>query len=171
MQQKAESFGFPRQIYQRSSLKALISLTRSLLLMLFAYLILTQLPWFLLPLGWALSGTTLASLLAVGYSCKKNTFFDNIILNHIVGQLFFRSFVDPFRILACTLDQGKRKLQRNDIPLLQQFLVVHLILASGHFEFRCLSVSFQIGDREEATFRESLSSVSLLCFFSSPNDL
>jgi len=89
-------FRLPQQIYQRSSSKALLRLTKSLLLVFAAYVVLTQLPWYLLPLGWALTGTTLASLLAVGYSCRKNTFFNNTFINHFVGQLCLVPLMIPF---------------------------------------------------------------------------
>jgi len=88
---------------------------KSVALLVAAYITLTYLPWYLLPLGWVFVGTTLAGvrlfqiaaggkylifffsqLLAVGYACRNNNFFNNTFVNHIVGQICLIPLMIPF---------------------------------------------------------------------------
>jgi len=87
---------------------------KSVALLVAAYVTLTYLPWYLLPLGWVFVGTTLAGvrlsdhcvrkififsftqLLAVGYACRNNNFFNNTFVNHIVGQICLIPLMIPF---------------------------------------------------------------------------
>jgi len=96
MDKASSMLKLPEQIYERSSTKAFLRLTKSVVLVTVAYFLLAQLPWYLLPLGWVLTGTTLASLLAVGYACRKNNFFNNTFINHFVGQLCLIPLMIPF---------------------------------------------------------------------------
>jgi fatty acid desaturase len=74
----------------------MLRLTKALALLTAAYAILTMLPWYLLPLGWVVTGTCFAGLLAVGYACGTDTFFNNTIINHIVGQICLIPLMLPF---------------------------------------------------------------------------
>jgi len=97
----------PQKLYERSSGKALLKLTKALVLLTGAYVVLTMLPWYLLPLGWIVTGTCFASLLAVGYACGTDTFFNNTIVNHIVGQLCLIPLMLPFEAWREEITQQK----------------------------------------------------------------
>lgn len=88
--------GLPKKLYERSSAKALLRLTKAVVLLVAAYFVLALLPWYLVPLGWLITGTTFAGLLAVGYACGTDSFFNNTIVNHIVGQLCLIPLMIPF---------------------------------------------------------------------------
>jgi hypothetical protein len=50
------------QLFERSSGKAFLRLTKAIVLLTTAYAILTVMPWYLLPLGWVITGTCFASV-------------------------------------------------------------------------------------------------------------
>jgi len=97
----------PKKLFERSSGKAFLRLTKALVLLTTAYAILTVMPWYLLPLGWVITGTCFASLLAVGYACGTDTFFNNTVVNHIVGQICLIPLMLPFEAWREELTQQK----------------------------------------------------------------
>lgn len=88
--------GLPQKIFERSSSKAFLRLTKAVVLLVAAYFVLALLPWYLVPIGWLFTGTTFAGLLAVGYACGTDSFFNNTVVNHIVGQLCLLPLMIPF---------------------------------------------------------------------------
>lgn len=110
----------PQRIYEKSSAKAFLKLTKSLLLLTFAYVLLTQLPWYLLPIGWLFAGTTLAGLLAVGYACRKDTFFNNTFVNHVVGQLCLIPLIMPFESWQATYRRKKESFKHSMVDYLSR---------------------------------------------------
>lgn len=53
---------FDAQLFERSSGKAFLRLTKAIVLLTTAYAFLTVMPWYLLPLGWIITGTCFASV-------------------------------------------------------------------------------------------------------------
>ncbi|KAL6074631.1 Acyl-CoA desaturase [Balamuthia mandrillaris] len=104
--------GLPKQLYEKSSAKAMLRLVRALAYVSLAYVVLTQLPWYLLPLGWLLVGTTMGSLLAVAYACHTNAFFNNTLVNHVVGQLALLPLMTPFESWHDHFTQKKETMKQ-----------------------------------------------------------
>jgi len=107
---KEKMLQLPKRIYERSSSKAFLRLTKSVALLIAAYATLTYLPWYLLPLGWVFVGTTLAGLLAVGYACRNNNFFNNTFVNHFVGQICLIPLMIPFESWHARYEKGKQNV-------------------------------------------------------------
>eukprot|EP01087_Luapelamoeba_hula_P012897 TRINITY_DN364_c0_g1_i1.p1 TRINITY_DN364_c0_g1~~TRINITY_DN364_c0_g1_i1.p1 ORF type:complete len:702 (+),score=115.94 TRINITY_DN364_c0_g1_i1:233-2338(+) len=95
--------------YEASS-AGLLQLGGSIALVVVAYVVLTHLPWFLLPLGWALTGATLVMLMTVAYACRNNNFFGNTFVNHIVGQLCLVPLLLPFENWHKSLMKGQESI-------------------------------------------------------------
>jgi len=110
-QSKDKVLQLPKRIYERSSSKAAFRLVKSVALLVAAYATLTYLPWYLLPLGWMFVGTTLAGLLAVGYACRNNNFFNNTFINHIVGQICLIPLMIPFESWHARYEKEKQSFK------------------------------------------------------------
>lgn len=110
-QSKENMLLLPKKIYERSSSKAFLRLFKSVALVIAAYVTLTYLPWYLLPLGWVFVGTTMAGLLAVGYACRNNNFFNNTFINHVVGQICLIPLMIPFESWHAQYEKGKESFK------------------------------------------------------------
>lgn len=108
---KAKVLRLPKEIYKKSSTKAMLRLTKSILLVVVGYLLLSQLPWFLLPLGWILTGTAFAGLLAIGYACRSGDFFNHPFINHVVGQICLIPLMIPFESWHAFYTKEKESLK------------------------------------------------------------
>nr|XP_043626106.1 omega-6 fatty acid desaturase, chloroplastic-like [Erigeron canadensis] len=56
----------------------------------------TKFPWYILPLAWVWTGTTLAGFFALGHDCGHKSFLKNKMVEDIVGTLAFLPLLYPY---------------------------------------------------------------------------
>eukprot|EP01112_Ceratiomyxa_fruticulosa_P014981 TRINITY_DN4352_c0_g1_i1.p1 TRINITY_DN4352_c0_g1~~TRINITY_DN4352_c0_g1_i1.p1 ORF type:complete len:719 (-),score=97.88 TRINITY_DN4352_c0_g1_i1:32-2188(-) len=90
----------PKDIYELSNRKALAKLLFSAFAIALSVTLLAISPWWLLPLGWLIMGTSITGLFTVGYSCAKDKFFKNPVVNYLVGTLCLLPLMYPMEYWA-----------------------------------------------------------------------
>lgn len=83
-------------LLEPNSASAFKQLTLFVAFILFANVLLANLPWFLLPVGWALSGLALSGMVVIATDCANNTWTSSSVINTIVGELAFLPVLQPF---------------------------------------------------------------------------
>jgi stearoyl-CoA desaturase (delta-9 desaturase) len=101
----------PVEVFQTSSKKALKSLGLSVVCVVLGVLLLANVPWFLLPIGWLFLGTSITGLLAVAYACSRGAFFSNKIVNYITGTLCMLITLTPFESWQKLTERPSRLLR------------------------------------------------------------
>eukprot|EP00002_Diphylleia_rotans_P003984 TRINITY_DN1285_c0_g1_i3.p1 TRINITY_DN1285_c0_g1~~TRINITY_DN1285_c0_g1_i3.p1 ORF type:complete len:795 (+),score=169.54 TRINITY_DN1285_c0_g1_i3:59-2443(+) len=86
----------PKEVFEKSNLQAFGQLLFSLISCGIGIYLLTVLPWFLLPIGWAFVGTAATGLFIIGHDCGHNSFFPSDLANEIVGFLCHLTLIYPF---------------------------------------------------------------------------
>ncbi|EGG21528.1 delta 9 fatty acid desaturase [Cavenderia fasciculata] len=86
----------PKDIFEKSTSKATRRILVSVGLVTAGVVMIYNLPWYLLPLGWLFMGTACCGLFSVGYACGKNLLFKNRAINYTVGTILMLPLMYPF---------------------------------------------------------------------------
>jgi len=86
----------PQEYFEPNTWKALKSLGKAFCFCVISVVAIMILPWYILPLGWIMLGTTVAGLVTVAQDCRDNAFTKNKFLNFIIGTLCLIPLCLPF---------------------------------------------------------------------------
>lgn len=95
-----------------SYISALLQLSLTLWFLLFSYYLLFSLPWFLLPVGWMMTGIGLSILYMIGNDCANGVWTKSGYINRVVGEVAMLPLLQPFECFR--VQQSKRKKEEQD---------------------------------------------------------
>nr|AOE43348.1 delta 9 fatty acid desaturase ScdA [Cavenderia deminutiva] len=85
----------PKDVFEKSTTRATRRLIASVGLVTLGVVLVYNLPWYLLPIGWFFMGTACCGIFSVGYACGKNLFFKNRAINYTVGTILMLPLMYP----------------------------------------------------------------------------
>ena len=86
----------PPECFEQNPLKAWSSLIINALLVILSYFCLAITPWFLLPIAWMFTGTSLTGFFMLGHDCGHYSFSKKRWVNELVGHLLMLPVIYPF---------------------------------------------------------------------------
>ncbi|EFA75230.1 delta 9 fatty acid desaturase [Heterostelium album PN500] len=101
----------PKDLFEKNTTKATRRLLISIGLVSLGAMMVYWMPWYLLPLGWFFMGTACCGLFSIGYACGRNLYFQNRIINNIVGTICMLPLMYPleyFKEKSCSTKEQVR---------------------------------------------------------------
>lgn len=86
----------PNEIFQKSTRKALRGLAITIGICVAGYVLLALLPWYCLPIAWALLGFSFTAMHSISHDCSRESFSRFPIVNSVVGSLVSLPLLLPF---------------------------------------------------------------------------
>ncbi|KAL5070771.1 hypothetical protein RYX36_021658 [Vicia faba] len=169
----------PKKVFEIDDVKAWKTVLISTTSYALGLLMISKAPWYLLPLGWAWTGTAVTGFFVIGHDCAHKSFLTNKLVEYIVGTLAFLPPIYPYEPWRFKYDKhhAKMNMLKEDTawqpvwkdefesnPLLRKAII------NGYGPFRCwmsiahlLVVHFDLTRfRPNETNREK---ISLACVF------
>jgi len=88
---------FPEELYRVDTTKAIVRLCLSISFYVLGIFVLSQVPWFVLPIGWIFLGIVFSGLTAVGYDCGIGAFSKNKTVNYLIGNIVLLPLLVPYQ--------------------------------------------------------------------------
>ncbi len=86
----------PKEYFQKNPLKAWSRVLISLVSAIVGYAAIALSPWYLLPLAWIWTGTTLTGWFVIGHDCGHRSFANRRWVNDLVGHIAMLPLIYPF---------------------------------------------------------------------------
>ncbi|KAL6534848.1 Omega-6 fatty acid desaturase, chloroplastic [Orobanche gracilis] len=86
----------PKKVFEIDDVKAWKSVLISVTSYALGIFMIANLPWYLLPLAWAWTGTAITGFFVIGHDCAHKSFSRNKLVEDIVGTLAFMPLIYPY---------------------------------------------------------------------------
>ncbi|CAI8618045.1 unnamed protein product [Vicia faba] len=170
----------PKKVFEIYDVKAWKTVLISATSYVLGLLMISEAPWYLLPLAWAWTGTAVTGFFVIGHDCAHKSFLTNKLVEDIVGTLAFLPLIYPYEPWRFKYDKhhAKTDMLKEDTawqpvwkdefesnPLLRKAII------NGYGPFRCwMSIAHWLVVHFDLTrFRPNeinRAKISLACVFS-----
>ncbi|KAE8126088.1 hypothetical protein FH972_020834 [Carpinus fangiana] len=99
----------PKKVFEIDDMKAWRSVLISVTSYALGLLMISKVPWYLLPLAWAWTGTAVTGFFVIGHDCAHKSFSRNKLVEDIVGTLAFLPLIYPYEPWRFKHDQHHAK--------------------------------------------------------------
>lgn len=86
----------PKEVFEKSNVKAMFTITKTLVFVSLSMYLIHLSPWYLLPFAWAFAGTAVTGLFVIGHDCGHRSLFPSVLMNDIVGTLTLTLISYPY---------------------------------------------------------------------------
>jgi len=86
----------PNELFQKSTRRALKGLAKTVAMCIVGYALLIALPWYCLPIAWALLGFSFTAIHSIGHDCSRGSFSRSPLVNSLVGSIVSAPLLIPF---------------------------------------------------------------------------
>lgn len=87
---------FPPEVFEINEWKAWRNVVLSVVAYAAGLFMIAKVPWYLLPLAWAWTGTAATGFFVIGHDCAHKSFSKNKLVEDIVGTLLFLPLIYPY---------------------------------------------------------------------------
>lgn len=99
----------PKKVFDIDDMKAWGSVLITVTSYALGIFMISKAPWYLLPLAWAWTGTSITGFFVIGHDCAHKSFSRNKLVEDIVGTLAFMPLIYPYEPWRFKHDQHHAK--------------------------------------------------------------
>eukprot|EP00741_Cyanophora_paradoxa_P011027 tig00020553_g10659.t1 len=86
----------PKEAFEKSYVKAAQTTMVTVIAMCFSMFLIHVLPWYMLPIAWAIAGTASTGMFVIGHDCAHRCFTKSSLLNDVLGTIMMSPLVYPY---------------------------------------------------------------------------